>query len=538
MKKLNILKRLLTLAVAASFFAACSTSVSTDNEGSATGEKLVKVVLNFESPVARSTWAPSVLDSSKVSDIVISTKAAGETSFTQKLTATSASDLATKTLAVSENTIIKAVVTLGDYTYSGTSTYTGGNEVGIVLSADSTQGKIYLDLKNVPAGKNKWVAIYSDSLPETFDAASFDKADATNGYGKTAGTYQLVVVYSSDESLNIENAEGFAIETVTVEAGFTTNVTPEFKSEVASIYTVTFSPNYEGGENKTVRVAGGKTVTAPEFTRTGYTLEGWYTDSECSNAFVVSSAINSSITVYAKWNVNKYTVSFDKNNGQGDAPASVEVEYGSTPVLPAMSGYVDAEKTYLFLGWNTDLQAAAALESFTVPAQNVTLYAIWEVSDKPAWTVTFENTSLNAVQVFDGQKVTKPADPVKTGFVFDGWYSDSSCTVEFDFSTLISANTSIYAKFIPEVNVSVSLPSPSTSAVTPELNATVENLTIKFTSSSADAKWRVIKAGGLSTVKTGTGAAFEVDCAVLGTGTYTVILTVDGNTNTASFTIN
>ena len=71
-------------------------------------------------------------------------------------------------------------------------------------------------------------------------------------------------------------------------------------------------------------------------------------------------------------------------------------------------------------------------------------------ADVVTYTVTFKDgdTALSTATVNDGGKVAKPADPIKEGFTFDGWYADAECNVAFDFNQVITANTTIYAKFV------------------------------------------------------------------------------------------
>lgn len=45
-------------------------------------------------------------------------------------------------------------------------------------------------------------------------------------------------------------------------------------------------------------------------------------------------------------------------------------------------------------------------------------------------------------------KVQKPDDPTKEGFTFDGWYLDLKLTDKFDFDTIITENTTLYAKWV------------------------------------------------------------------------------------------
>lgn len=61
--------------------------------------------------------------------------------------------------------------------------------------------------------------------------------------------------------------------------------------------------------------------------------------------------------------------------------------------------------------------------------------------------VEFVNADLENQEVLKGQKLEKPADPVKEGCVFDGWYQDAEFTEPFDFDKEITENTKVYALF-------------------------------------------------------------------------------------------
>lgn len=67
-------------------------------------------------------------------------------------------------------------------------------------------------------------------------------------------------------------------------------------------------------------------------------------------------------------------------------------------------------------------------------------------------TVTFDSldgslvpsTTLNY-----GEKVTEPTAPTKTGYEFDGWYSNDECTNPWDFETDVVDDTTLFAKWVP-----------------------------------------------------------------------------------------
>ncbi len=57
-------------------------------------------------------------------------------------------------------------------------------------------------------------------------------------------------------------------------------------------------------------------------------------------------------------------------------------------------------------------------------------------------------TSVPSLQVFAGQAVEEPTAPTRTGYTFDGWYSDSAFSHSYDFSTQITADMTLYSKWV------------------------------------------------------------------------------------------
>ena len=43
--------------------------------------------------------------------------------------------------------------------------------------------------------------------------------------------------------------------------------------------------------------------------------------------------------------------------------------------------------------------------------------------------------------------LTKPSDPTKDGYTFNGWFTDTELTTAWDFATTIDTNTTLYAKW-------------------------------------------------------------------------------------------
>jgi len=84
---------------------------------------------------------------------------------------------------------------------------------------------------------------------------------------------------------------------------------------------------------------------------------------------------------------------------------------------------------------------------------NITLFAKW--TPVPVnYTVTFKTNGgkeeIKAQTVESGKKATKPADPTKDGNTFAGWFSDKALTKAYDFSTPVTDNITVYAKWTPD----------------------------------------------------------------------------------------
>lgn len=121
------------------------------------------------------------------------------------------------------------------------------------------------------------------------------------------------------------------------------------------------------------------TVSSTSPTRTGYTFKGWNTSSTATTASYqagssVSVNANSTVTLYAVWSANSYTVTFNANGGT-TSTASKSVTYASTyGTLPTPT-----RTGYTFNGWYTAASGGTKItDSSTVSITAAqTLYAQW-----------------------------------------------------------------------------------------------------------------------------------------------------------------
>ncbi len=71
--------------------------------------------------------------------------------------------------------------------------------------------------------------------------------------------------------------------------------------------------------------------------------------------------------------------------------------------------------------------------------------------EKIEYEVTFSNDGARTVVVVDKDStVEKPSDPVKEGYVFLGWFKSLADTEAYDFSSKVTGNLTLYAKWVKE----------------------------------------------------------------------------------------
>ena len=170
--------------------------------------------------------------------------------------------------------------------------------------------------------------------------------------------------------------------------------------------------------------------------KTGYTLDGWYTDKDCTTAYDFSSKVTGDITLYAKWNINSYTVSFDSNGGSSVAAQSVN--YNTTASKPADP----SRKGYTFAGWFTGKDCKTAYDFNSNVTGDITLYAKWnKIPDQSSNTPKKYKVSLNAssIPLQKGKSTTAVKATLTKGDSIAKWTSSNKKVATVDKKGKITA---------------------------------------------------------------------------------------------------
>lgn len=176
----------------------------------------------------------------------------------------------------------------------------------------------------------------------------------------------------------------------------------------------------------------------PEPTKENHTFAGWYNGDE---KFDFSAVPTDDVTLTAKWTANDYYVSFVTEHG--DPPTSQNVKYNGTADDPGKL----SEEGYTFDGWYADENRTIEFD-FTKPiTSNTTVYAKWTAKDYEVSFITEHGKTPTSQSVKYNNPATNPGELTEDGYTFIGWYADEAHKTKFDFSTPITGDTKVYAKW-------------------------------------------------------------------------------------------
>ncbi len=251
--------------------------------------------------------------------------------------------------------------------------------------------------------------------------------------------------------LQLTTAEGYSLASdvaVTLDSKTGTPVGDgyyEFQlDELYPTYTITYNLNDGKLSNAPAQYnKNSGTITLPRPTRDGYRFTGWTgTDLTEKTLDVVIPAGSTGDREYtANW-VETRTVTFDVN-GHGTAPDPQTVDIGTKamkPTDPAQTGW-------RFDGWYTDKDCTAAYDFDKEVTENITLYAKWVKTVTVTYHVGSYGTAPASQTVDAGKKFTRPADPVDSRAIFQGWYTDENYTTAYDFGSAVETDLNLYAKW-------------------------------------------------------------------------------------------
>lgn len=187
---------------------------------------------------------------------------------------------------------------------------------------------------------------------------------------------------------------------------------------------------------------GGKFTEPAAPSKENHTFAGWYNGDEKFDFDADTTNAPNVLELVAKWEKSKYTVKFVSDHGSFKDQT---IEHGK-PIdtdkltIPEVEGFT-------FDGWYTDKTYNTEFD-FTKPiTSNTTVYAKWTAKDYEVSFITEHGNAPTSQNVKYNGTAADPGKLSAEGYTFIGWYTDHTCTTEFKFSTPITGDTKVYAKW-------------------------------------------------------------------------------------------
>lgn len=132
-----------------------------------------------------------------------------------------------------------------------------------------------------------------------------------------------------------------------------------------------------GMDEMSIKTDESTVLTECGFAKIGYSFKGWATESNGSvkylNKATYIMGAESSYTLYAVWQINQYTITLELNGGTA-SKNSITQDYNSVVDSP-----IATRSGYNFVEWYIDSNFATVYNFSTMPAENITVYAKWQM---------------------------------------------------------------------------------------------------------------------------------------------------------------
>lgn len=187
---------------------------------------------------------------------------------------------------------------------------------------------------------------------------------------------------------------------------------------------------------------GGKFTKPAAPSKENHTFAGWYNGDEKFDFDADTTNAPNVLELVAKWEKSKYTVQFVSDHGSF---ADQTIEYGKLIETDKLT--IPEVEGYTFDGWYTDATRTKEFDFSTPITSNTTVYARWTAKDYEVSFITEHGKTPTSQNVPYNETATDPGKLSAEGYTFIGWYADEAHKTKFDFSTPITGDTKVYAKW-------------------------------------------------------------------------------------------
>ena len=347
-----------------------------------------------------------------------------------------------------------------------------------MVSSSSSSSREYVDIANYNSSSSKKSVTISasySSSPNYYYFTCYKSGSYTIYSAYTSGDF-YITVYNATQGTTIMSQSNLYSSNSSKSASFTANAGDviyvslyKYSSSGSTAYGTFYVSGaayptstakascstvtgyvYDTSSTVSTTVTFGASHTLPTLTRTGYSFLGWYN----GNTKVESGnwSIASNVTLTPKWQAGGNTITLNANGGTVSS-TSIAVSYDQSYTLPTPT-----KTGYTFAGWyNGSTQYSSGVwQGFS----DITLTAKWTTND---YSITFDDvveldttatitynynysgSTSTTTTLTNGQTLSRPSNPTRSGYVFTGWYTNSSCTTRYEFTGTITGDMTLYA---------------------------------------------------------------------------------------------
>lgn len=360
-----------------------------------------------------------------------------------------------------------ATISKPGYTFNGWYTAkTGGTQV---TNTTVCKGNLTVYARWTP---NTYTLTYNKNNPNTSNDINLSKTSQTTKYNTAWGTlatasktgYTFVGWFTAPSGGSQISASNICKGNLTVYAHWTPNT-----------YTLTYDPNHPNDAatdssdmtvSKTSQTAKfdskwGALATA---SKPGCQFLGWYTAKTGGTQVTADTICKGNLTVYGRWKVLIYTLTYDKNNPSSVSDASnIQLSKPNNQVKysqPWGELATASKRGYTFLGWFTAKTAGREILATDVNNADLTAYAHWEPNpytmtyhkNNPPTARTDETNielSKESQTVLFDQPWGELATASKRGYTFLGWFTKPVGGTQVTKDTLVDDDIDVYAHWTP-----------------------------------------------------------------------------------------
>jgi uncharacterized repeat protein (TIGR02543 family) len=333
-------------------------------------------------------------------------------------------DISIPTLMPASNTTIKALWSLNTYTitYNLDSGINGNNPDTYTITSDtinlleaSKVGYTFIGWFNQEVNGTKVDTISNGSFGNLSVFARFTINTYTITFDSDGGS--LVSPITQDFNTAITSPSNPTRDGYTFNTWDTTvpTIMPASNTTIKALwnlidYVITYDlDSGVNGNNPNTYNIEDEVITLLSATKVGFTFNGWYREGSYTTLVTTINANElKDITLYAKFTIDTYTITFDSDGGSLVSPITQDFNTAITnPINPTRIGYT-------FTGWDISIPTL-------MPALNTTIKAVWSIN---SYTITFDSDGGSVVSPMTqdfNTAITNPSNPTRDGYTFTGW---------------------------------------------------------------------------------------------------------------------